>query len=161
MALLNNGLPQNNCENGILMVTLFRSAAMEYKCESSLSFNEGKSYAVEYAVVPHGAGCDDLLWENALQFNTPLLETGDMLPAAWNVEGAYISAMRKVGDDVFLRLYTGTSETKTAKIRIPEQYPKYSLTDGLMEPSEWKPVNGEILLEMKPYRVTGIRFAVR
>ncbi|MBR4000093.1 MAG: hypothetical protein IKI93_17315 [Clostridia bacterium] len=84
-----------------------------------------------------------------------------MLPAAWNVEGAYISAMRKVGNDVFLRLYTGTSETKTAKIRIPEQYTKYSLTDGLMEPSEWKPVNGEILLEMKPYRVAGIRFAVR
>ena len=161
VALLNNGLPQNNCENGILMVTLFRSAAMEYKCPSSLSFNEGKSYSVEYAVVPHDAGSDDLLWENALHFNTPLVETGDDIPSGWNVKGAYISAMRKIDGDVFLRLYTGTGESKTAKIRVPERYRMYALTDGMMEPTEWKPVSGELLLDMKPYQVLGVRFSVR
>lgn len=161
VALLNNGLPQNNCENGIMMVTLFRSAAMEYKCKSSLSYNEGKSYTVEYAILPHGDGCDDLLWENALQFNTPLVETGDSIPVGWKVEGAYISAMRYVDGDVFLRLYTGTCTGKNVKICVPERYGRYSQTDGLMKPAEWKPVEGEILLEMKPYQVSGIRFAAR
>ena len=37
----------------------------------------------------------------------------------------------------------------------------YSLTDGMMEPTEWKPVPGELLLDMKPYEVLGIRFSVR
>ena len=143
------------------MVTLFRSAAMEYKCPSSLSFNEGKSYSVEYAVVPHDAGSDDLLWENALQFNTPLVETGDDILSGWSVEGAYISAMRKIDGDVFLRLYTGTGSSKTAKIRVSTPYRMYSLTDGMMEPTEWKPVPGELLLDMKPYEVLGIRFSVR
>ena len=161
MALLNRGLPQNNCEDGIMMVTLFRSVAMEYKCDSDLSYNAGKSYTVEYAVVPHGTESDDLLWQNALQFNTPLVETGDGLQSGWNVEGVYISAMRKVDGDVFLRLYTGTGTAKTAKIRVPEPYNLYSLTDGLMEPSEWKPAESEILLEMKPYQVLGIRFTAR
>ena len=158
VALINKGLPQNNCEDGIMMVTLFRSAAMEYKCASDLSFNTGKSYTAEYAVVPHGPGCDDMLWENALQFNTPLAETGDWIPSGWKVEGAYISAMRKTDGDVFLRLFTGTDAKKTAVIRFPDRYKKYSLTDGLMEPEEWKAAAGEITLEMKPYQVLGIRF---
>lgn len=161
VALLNCGLPQNNCEDGIMMVTLFRSAAMEYKCASDLSFNAGKSYTVEYAVVPHGADSDDLLWENALQFNTPLVVTGGDIRTDWSVKNAYISAMRHTDGDVFLRLYTGTGSAKTAEISVPEQYTMYSLTDGMMEPLEWKPVKGKLLLEMKPYQIAGIRFAVR
>ncbi len=142
-----------------MMVTLFRSAAMEYKCDSALSFNEGRAYTVEYAVVPHGGGCGDLLWENALQFNTPLIGTGD--PAlsgdGWHVEGAYLSAMRRIGEDVFLRLYTGTGEAKTARLRVPERFAEYALTDGMAEPIEWRPVSGGITLEMKPYGITGLR----
>ena len=159
-ALINKGLPQNNCEDGIMMVTLFRSAAMEYKCESSLSFNEGRTFTAEYAVLPHGPGCDGMLWENALQFNTPLIETGEAVPSGWMVEGVFISAMRKIGEDVFLRLYTGTGEGKSAKIRVPGTIGSYTLTDGLaepLEPVEWKPARGEISLAMKPCQIVGLR----
>ena len=161
VALLNRGLPQNNCENGIMMVTLFRSVAMEYKCQSALSYNEHKSYSVDYAIVPHGVDCDDMLWENALQFNTPPLKTAAAIPTDWRVEDAYISAMRWVDGDVFLRIYSGTSAEKTATIRVPEAYRAYALTDGLMNPGEWKPIDGSVQIELKPYQVLGIRFAVR
>ena len=160
VALLNMGLPQNNCEGGIMMVTLFRSAAMEYKCASDLSFNEGRSYVTEYAVVPHGAGSDDMIWENALQFNTPLVETGGCVPSGWRVDGAYISAMRYIDGDVFLRLFAGTGESKTARIAAPGEYKKYSFTNGLAEPEEWKPFSGEIGFELKSYQVRGVRFSV-
>lgn len=159
VALLNQGLPQNNCEDGIMMVTLFRSVAMEYKCASARSFNEGRTYTVDYAVLPHGADCDHQLWENALQFNVPPVETDEELQTEWRVEGAYISAMRKVDQDVFLRLYTGTAETATVRIRVPQSYTLYALTDGLMQPTEWKPVTGELRLEMKPHQIIGVRFA--
>ena len=140
------------------MVTLFRSVAMEYKCRSALSYNEGKSYAVDYAIVPHGADADDLLWENALAFNTPLVET-DTVKADWRIHGAYLSAMRTVGDDVFLRLYTGTAAAKTVKIVPPAEYRRYAYTDGLMNPGDWQKIDGEITVELAPYEVKGIRFA--
>ncbi len=159
VSLLNRGLPANNCEGGILMVTLFRSVAMEYKCRSALSYNEGKSYAVDYAIVPHGAEADDLLWENALSFNTPLVETDAGILSGWTIDGAYISAMRMVDDDVFLRLYSGTAEAKTAKITLPAEYRRYAYTDGLMNPVKWNDADGEILVELAPYEVKGIRFA--
>lgn len=141
------------------MVTLFRSVAMEYKCRSALSYNEGKSYAVDYAIVPHGADTDDLLWENALAFNTPLVETDAGTESGWTVDGAYLSSMRTVDEDVFLRLYTGTAAAKTAKIVPPAEYRRYAYTDGLMNPGEWKNIDGEITVELAPYEVKGIRFA--
>ncbi|MBQ2720190.1 MAG: hypothetical protein IJF23_01515, partial [Clostridia bacterium] len=73
IALLNKGLPANNCEDNIMMLTLFRSVAMEYKCDSDLSYNVDKSYTVEFAIVPHGKNADDTVWQNALQFNTPMI----------------------------------------------------------------------------------------
>ena len=88
------------------------------------------------------------------------MEAGDEVVAGWNVEGAYISAMRNVGSDVFLRVYTGTGAEKTVKIRVPAKYTMYSLTDVMMEPSKWEAVKGEILLSLKPYQVQGIRFAI-
>jgi len=159
IALLNRGLPANNCENGIMMTTLFRSVAMEYKCDSDLSYNVGNSYAVDYAIVPHGKDSDCILWENALQFNAPIIEASEDINSDWSVKNAYISAMRKVDNDVFLRIYTGLSETKTAKITVPSEYVKYAYTDGLMEAEKWIEFNGELSVEIKPYEVKNIRFS--
>jgi len=158
IALLNRGLPANNCEEGIMMVTLFRSVAMEYKCRSALSYNEGKTYAVDYAILPHGAGQDDLLWENALCFNTPPVETAEMAESGWSITGAYLSAMRMIDGDVFLRVYGGTSSARTARITVPQEYCRYTYTDGLMRGQNWNPVNGEITVELAPFAVKGIRF---
>ena len=41
------------------LVTLFRSAAMEYKTASEGSFNIGRTHSFEYAILPHSGG-DDL-----------------------------------------------------------------------------------------------------
>jgi hypothetical protein len=132
---------------------------MEYKCDSDLSYNVDKSYAVDFAIVPHGKDCDRELWENALQFNAPIIEAADDVRSDWKVENAYISAMRKVDNDVFLRIYTGLCEKKTAKITVPSDYVKYAYTDGLMESEEWHELNGELSVEIEPYKVKNIRFS--
>ena len=46
-------------EEDIMLVTLFRSAAMEYKTASEGSFNIGRTHSFEYAILPHSGG-DDL-----------------------------------------------------------------------------------------------------
>ncbi|MBQ4354356.1 MAG: hypothetical protein IJC71_05625 [Clostridia bacterium] len=157
LALLNRGLPANNTENGIMMLTLFRSVAMEYKCQSALSYNTGEHFAFDYAIVPHSGRADDLLWKNALSFNTPLIETDAPL-SAWKVENAYLSAMRRTENGVFLRLYAGTDQAKNAVITVPAGYTKAALTDGLMCAVEAFPVSGRLDIQLKPFEVRGILF---
>ncbi|MBR3844879.1 MAG: hypothetical protein IKM39_05160, partial [Clostridia bacterium] len=75
LSLINVGQPANNTEKGIMMLTLFRSVAMEYKCQSESSYNLGKHFACDYAIVPHKAGDDTLLWEQSLQKQSPMIAT--------------------------------------------------------------------------------------
>ena len=56
-----------------LGIPLFRSAAMEYKCDSDLSYNLGRAFAFDYAVCPHAAQDDALIWRAALAMNTPVI----------------------------------------------------------------------------------------
>ena len=52
--LLNKGIPGNNVDtNDVMLLSLFRSVAMEYKCDSAGSFNEGVPHTFEYAILPH------------------------------------------------------------------------------------------------------------
>ena len=157
LALINRGLPANNCEDGIMMVTLFRSVAMEYKCRSELSYNVGGEYEVGFAIVPHGADADDMITENALAFNTPLvLAPEEAETSGWRVDSAYISAMRKTDDGVFLRIYSGTKEEKTARITLPEGFTEYAFADGIMRPEEWQKSDGVIETVLGAFEVKGI-----
>ena len=57
--LLNKGIPGNSVdENNVMLLSLFRSVAMEYKCESTASFNEEVPHTFEYAVFPHDGAMD-------------------------------------------------------------------------------------------------------
>ena len=73
LAVLNAGTPAGNIDDGVMMLTLFRSVAMEYKCDSDLSYNIGRAFAFDYAVCPHAAGEDEALWQAALCLNTPVI----------------------------------------------------------------------------------------
>lgn len=159
LALLNRGLPANNTEKGIMMLTIFRSVAMEYKCPSALSYNLGEHIACDYAVVPHAAHQDKELWKQALSFQRPLIDTTreELLPI--EIEGAFISAMREDGDAVFLRLYNGLSDAETAVITLSEDFSSYALTDGCMEAvSEPISITGNcISLPLGAFRIQGIK----
>ncbi len=158
LCLINRGIPANNTENGIMMLTLFRSVAMEYKCQSELSFNLGKRITADYAIVPHGADEDGKLWENALALNCPLVETTEQPLPDIRVEQAYLSALRYDGEDIFLRLYNGTAENKQATVYLPNNISQYAFTDGCMEPNTMQhPCNGAIHVALKPWEVKGLR----
>ncbi len=159
LALLNRGTPANNTEAGVMMMTLFRSVAMEYKCQSELSYNLGRSFACDYSILPHAAGSDDLLWRQALSFGHPFVETDpkELLPV--RVDGAYLSAMRFDGGDVFLRLFNGTGKEKEAVITLPSPYAFVAETDGNMEPVEpfAKADRSGVHIPLRPFQIMGIK----
>ncbi len=159
LTLVNRGLPANNTEDGIMMLTIFRSVAMEYKCPSKLSYNLGEHIACDYAVIPHKTDSDKQLWELALSFQRPLIDTTkeELLPIS--VCGAQISAMRTDGGAVFIRLYNGLSHKETAVITLSDEFSSYSLTDGCMdavtEPSAIN--NGRIAIPLEAFKIQGIK----
>ena len=122
--LLNRGLPGNNVdENGVMLLSLFRSVAMEYKCSSEKSFNIGIPHTFEYAVLPHDgelySANSAVAIENYLR---PLQSASGYckgflqeLPA--NVR---LFALRKHPDGIFIRL--GEMWGKTAQYALPVSY---------------------------------------
>ncbi len=116
LTLMNVGLPANNTENGIMMLTLFRSVAMEYKCQSEASYNLGKHIACDYAIMPHGAKNDTLIWQQSLALQHPMMKTTKEPLTGYHVEGAMVSCLRYDGEDVFIRLYNGTDTPTTAPL---------------------------------------------
>ena len=160
LALMNRGLPHNNTEDGIMMLALFRSVAMEYKCQSVKSYCLGEHFAFDYAICPHGKDADKLLWEQALSFNRPLIESSDTPLQSFKIDGAYISALRYTDIGIFLRVFNGTDEASECQICVPDGYTRYALTDGCMTPvHEFDDIPSDVLkLTLKPYAVQGIMF---
>lgn len=158
VCLINKGIPTNNTEDGIMMLTLFRSVAMEYKCQSELSFNLGKHICSDYAILPHSINSDRKLWENALSFNCPLIETTCEALSDISVENALISALRYDGNDVFIRIYNADDVTTETTINVPECYSNYILTDGCMNPiGVSQKIFKKINIILSPYKVQGLR----
>ncbi|MGM9653301.1 MAG: glycoside hydrolase family 38 C-terminal domain-containing protein [Eubacteriales bacterium] len=159
IALLNRGIPHNNTENGIMMLTLMRSVAMEYKCQSGDSYGLGRTFTLDYAIVPHPAGDDREIWRQALSFNRPVLESGADIRTDFAVEGAFLSAVRNIEEDLFVRVFSGVGEETECTIRVPDGFDRYAFTDGCMEYTQSLPVSNRcITLRLHPYAVQGIRF---
>ena len=161
LALINRGTPANNLEDGVMLLTLFRAAAMEYKTASDLSYNLGKKISLDYAVCPHAADEDDALWQEAYRFNYPAEKC--ILPMDYRrfgIEGAYLSAIRETEDGVFMRIFNPFEKAKEAVVTLPEDAGKVYFTNGLMENTEETAPeiqNGKIRLMLKPFGVQGLK----
>ena len=161
LAIINHGTPSGNVEEGVMMLTLFRSIAMEYKCDSDLSYNLGRAFAFDYAVCPHGAdeAGDALAWRAALAMNTPVIRCPLPEKAALpHVSGAHLSCARETEGGLFLRLYNPTKEESAARVTLSAPYAQLILTDGLGQPlPEAVPMAGpEVSLALGAYKVQGV-----
>ena len=164
VALLNRGIPGNTVADGVLMLSLFRSAAMEYKAPSEASFNEGVPHTFEYAVMVHGPAAEaELVREGALFARppVPLPYTPATPGAGWALDGqgAVISALRRTAERVFVRVYEATGKPFAGALRLPPGIATVARTDGLMRPVETpQPCAGTLDLTLKPFEVLGLLF---
>lgn len=158
LAVLNAGTPAGNIDDGVMMLTLFRSVAMEYKCDSDLSYNIGRAFAFDYAVCPHAAGEDEALWQAALCLNTPVISCcmpeASALP---QLQGALASCIRETADGLFVRLYNPANEARMCCLTLSTGCTQAMLTDGLGQAGEAVSVeNGQVKLKLNAYGVQGI-----
>ena len=161
LALLNRGIPANNVEEGVLMLTLFRAVAMEYKADSDDSFNQGVEHTFAYALVPHGKSWKTEVVRQGLEFNFPPLVCRmgkEMAEGNWGVsqENVIISCLRWSGAKIFLRIYEATGQMAQGEVVIPKYITQFAEADGLEEPTgKSNPCNGKISFKLNPYEVKG------
>ena len=142
--LLNKGIPGNNVDtNDVMLLSLFRSVAMEYKCDSAGSFNEGVPHTFEYAVLPHDG--EMYQEENASYIEKYLrgcVFAEKEYKGQWKALPANIRllSMRKHPQGFFLRLCEVWGEENTS-ITLPG---KFSLADALENSPDEKIYSGEI-----------------
>ena len=158
LALFNRGTPGNNVDDGTMLLSLFRAAAMEYKAPSAGSFNEGVAHTFQYAIMPHGSDRDVEIVRQGYAFNRPLVITkgGVSEFAQWNVapDSVFISGLRRSGDTVFIRVYEATGATVKGAIRVPEGFGSYARADGLQRATEeFQRCDGSIPLELRGFEI--------
>lgn len=156
LALINRGIPSNETEDGIMMLNLFRSVAMEYKCQSQLSYNLGRAFAFDYAIMPHGNDLESL-WERALEFNREMIPAEKCEIVPFGVENAQLSALRYCDGGVFMRIYNPFNRPVTARVDTASEYTSFCYADGCMNPvSEKIPLKSILTEELAPFKVQNI-----
>lgn len=71
MAILNKGIPGNNVTDGVMMLSLMRSAYQEYLDPCEMALEEGETHFFEYAVLPYKTSERPDFARIASEFNTP------------------------------------------------------------------------------------------
>jgi alpha-mannosidase len=167
LAVLNRGIPGNNVDEGIMMLTLFRSVAMEYKTESYLSYNQGVPHEFDYAVLPHKAGSDADIIRTAMAFNQPLVlcSADESAIDAGNVffvdrENVFISGLRWQDDStVFLRIYEGTGKHTKCRVILPQNFTKVAEADGIQRArTGFSPCERVMEIDIRPFEVRNFLF---
>lgn len=161
LAVINAGTPAGNIEDGVMLLTLLRSTAMEYKCDSDLSYNLGREFAFDYAVCPHAAGEDEALWRTALCMNTPVIPCQAPEACALpQIEGALASCIRETEGGLFVRLYNPLGEARACRVTVPAGCTQVMLADGLGQPTaDVLTLDGaQAELTLNAYKVQGVLF---
>ncbi|MFZ2653509.1 MAG: glycoside hydrolase family 38 C-terminal domain-containing protein [Victivallales bacterium] len=161
IAVINKGVPGCSVDSeGNLLLNVFRSAAMEYKAESCMSFNSGVEHTFEYAIFPHGKRYFSEIVKQGLLFNHPLTEVnGDystFSDSNWRCPcpSVFISAIRPVSAGIFLRIYEGAGVSVKGNVSVPGHIEYYAEADGLHNAiTPRKPCRGLIPFSLKPFQI--------
>ena len=162
LALLNNGTPASNVDDDILMLTLFRSTAMEYKCPSVLSFNDGIPHRFRYGVMPCTTGEELALVRAGHEFNNPPIpcrvDPRATKQDAWGIESgdAIISGLRWSDEGVFVRVFEPVGRETSVVLSIPREFTEYAEADGTEQPTgPFQACSGRISAKLTPFQIRG------
>ena len=184
LLLLNKGLPGNNVTDGIMMLSLMRSVAMEYKGPSEAAFEEGIHHTFNYSLIPYSQKSFSFFTRKGLEFNNPLIiwsppplrgrieEGGQFIEIPGEAsfiritpENIVLSALRRIEDGTMLRVYETEGKgckgriefSKRLKLKIIEE------TDFLGRTKEEKMRVRENILEFSilPYQIKTFKLRER
>ncbi|NQT92604.1 MAG: hypothetical protein HQ559_07580 [Lentisphaerae bacterium] len=179
VALLNRGLPGNNCVDGTLLLSLLRSTCIYIKGSDEyvpdgcheMGFKEGKCLDFEYALVPHSSDWREAgIVREGQAYNHPLLacaagvHSGE-LPPRWGLidvrhPNVVVSAI-KPGEDggVIVRMYEATGQP-AEDVEIVSALPIESVEEVNLVEDPIGPVQSTgntLRVDLKPFEIRTLR----
>jgi len=141
ICLLNQGLPGNNVTDGVMMLSLMRSVAMEYKGPSKGAFEEGISHTFNYSIVPYSRKSFSSFAKKGFEFNNPLVNWElNSIRDEFSLKKSFIkvqplnvvlSSLRKIEDKVLIRLYEAEGKECKTKVKFFKELKEVEETDFL------------------------------
>jgi len=141
ICLLNQGLPGNNVTEGVMMLSLMRSVAMEYKGPSKGAFEEGIFHTFNYSIVPYSKRSFSSFTKRGWEFNSPLISLElNSIKERLPLEKSFIklqpsnivlSGLRRVENGILMRLYEAEGKECKAKIEFFKELKEVEETDFL------------------------------
>ena len=163
ITLFNRGLPGNNVDpDGVMLLSVFRSAAMEYKCESVLSFQEGKELEIEFALMVRDETSPEPVMPEAERYASPLMPVKAAVPlldlTSLNLPAnVRISTLRSDGQSLFLRLYEGVGRATRLSLSLPEKFRFWRNATALGDPMEPPvPLSVPLELNLHPFEIRNL-----
>ena len=163
ITLFNRGLPGNNVDaDGVMLLSLFRSAVMEYKCDSALSFQEGEELEAEFALMVREESSMDAVIAEAERYAAPLIPVPSTSPAVdlTNLrlpDNVRVSTLRSDGKSLFLRLYEGVGKATRISLSFPESFHFWrnanALGEGVDKPET---LSGPLEWNLRPFEIKNL-----
>ncbi|RLG67520.1 hypothetical protein DRN93_04385 [archaeon] len=163
--LLNYGIPAGSVVDGVLMLTLMRSAHIgENKGEAEGGFEEGRELTFHYRLKPF-SGFFEPWREGEIFTNRVLVKPyiGGEVPEESYVEckGCVLTAMKPSTDGVVLRMYNPKERRNRCSIRIRGASEVYETGLCGGEPKRrMRSINGEIEIKMGRFEIKEFRVNV-
>jgi alpha-mannosidase len=166
--VLNRGLAGNNFQNGVAMISLFRSVAMDTEKNTEGCFCEGRAHCFEYAVIPYVHQETINPVEEGQIYNAPAITTWNRGNNSQLVEQSFVemdaknvslSMFRREDKGYLLRLYETQAKSVKGMMSISLPVKLIVETDGLGEHElSVMPVDaGKVRIAFKPFEIRTFR----
>ena len=165
--LCNRGLPGGNVTDGVMLLSLLRSTAMEYKGASALAFEDGVHHSFSYSIYPANRAHPLEPWWEAEALNSPPLTiaAADVRPGLeprlrLEPGNVVLSALYRDGDVLTARLYEAAGTTCRAMFWLAGLQ-GCSETDALALHGSTLPVQDEtVQFDLSPFQIKTLRLDV-
>jgi alpha-mannosidase len=183
VALLNRGLPGNNVEGGVVMLSLLKCTALKegygegggwnFKTKTSDGYELGVQHEFEYALAPHqGDWRQAQIIRRGMEFNRPLIalkvaKHPGRLPRRWSLvevegESLAISALRHTPQGTVVRVYeTEGRQEAGAGLRFAWPVVRAEETNLIEQEARSLSCEGKVLrFEIGPFEIKTFRVAL-
>ncbi|EIP97200.1 alpha-mannosidase [Opitutaceae bacterium TAV1] len=169
LAVLNRGTAGHAVDDGAILMSLFRSVAMDYKAPSELSYADGVSHEFNYAVQAHAGPATAELVRAGADFNSPLLplarvqENRDgFVPEGADSASVQVTSLCLADDpagSVAVRLVEMAGTDAGVRLRLPGKIGQWATADALgRRTGEWKEVAGAWTGRVSGHRILTLLF---
>jgi alpha-mannosidase len=165
--LCNRGLPGANVTDGVLLLSLMRSVAMEYKGASTQAYEDGVHHSFSYSVLPADGAHPVEPWWEAEALNSPPLTiaAADVRPGReprlrLEPGNVVLSALYRDGDVLTARLYEAAGTNCRARLWMAGLRGCLE-TDALQLNGSALPIlDDSVQLEFSPFQIKTLRLDV-